>query len=89
MSIRECSQPTGVKLKMRGCKLSSVNCQGVLKQKGIKQTGVKQGLGVTKSAAKLVALSVKPCTVYNKQLLNLLWFVLKAKLLQKPSKFCH
>jgi hypothetical protein len=37
----------GVKPKMRERKLrSSVNSQGALKRKGVKQTGVKQGLGV-------------------------------------------
>jgi hypothetical protein len=42
-----CSQPNGVKPKMRERKLGSgVNWEGVLKQKGVKQTGVKQGLGV-------------------------------------------
>jgi hypothetical protein len=35
---------------MRGCKLrSSVNWQGAIKQKCLKQTAVKQGLGVTDS----------------------------------------
>jgi hypothetical protein len=36
-----------IKLKMRGLTLrNGVDCQGVLKQKGIKQMGIKQGLGV-------------------------------------------
>jgi len=38
----ECSQPEGIKPKMRGCKLrGGVNWQGMLWHKG-----VKQGLGV-------------------------------------------
>jgi len=43
----------------------------------------------TKICRKTGVLSVKPRTVYIKQLLNPLWFVLKAKLLQKPNKFYH
>jgi hypothetical protein len=43
----ECSQPKGVKQKMRERKLrSGVNWHGALKQKGVKQTAVKQGMGV-------------------------------------------
>ena len=42
----EGSQPKGVKLKLRDRKLrSGVNWERALKQKGVKQTGVKQGLG--------------------------------------------
>jgi hypothetical protein len=42
LEIMACGQPKGVKVEMRVCKLiSSVNWQGVLKQKS-----VKQGLGV-------------------------------------------
>jgi hypothetical protein len=38
----EVNQPKGIKPKMGGCKLrSGANCQGTLKEKG-----VKQGVGV-------------------------------------------
>jgi hypothetical protein len=38
----------GMKPKMTGRKLiSGANWQGMLKQKGVQQTGVKQGLGVS------------------------------------------
>jgi hypothetical protein len=41
------NQPKGVKPKMTEHKLrNGVNCLGALKQKVVKQTGVKQGLGV-------------------------------------------
>jgi len=40
-----CTQTNGVKQKMRERKLrSGVNCQGVLKEKGVKRMGVQQGL---------------------------------------------
>jgi hypothetical protein len=53
----EISQPEGVKLKMRGCKLrSSVNWQGVLKQKG-----PKQGLGMLEVKMDLVYLCLYVC----------------------------
>jgi hypothetical protein len=43
----EINQPKGVKPKMKQCKLKSrVTWQGALKQIGVKQTGVKQGLSV-------------------------------------------
>jgi hypothetical protein len=44
MNVKE---PRSVKTKLRGCKLrSGANWQGGLKEnKGVKQTGVKQGLG--------------------------------------------
>jgi hypothetical protein len=43
----EINQPKGIQLKMRGHKLrSGVNWHGVLKQKGLKQTGIKQDLVV-------------------------------------------
>jgi hypothetical protein len=45
----ERSQPESVKAKMRERILrGGVNWQGALKQEGLKQTGVKQGLGVYK-----------------------------------------
>jgi len=37
VSVIEHSQPKGIKPKMRGCKLRSVNWQGALKQKDEKQ----------------------------------------------------
>jgi hypothetical protein len=41
------NQAKRVKLKMRGHKFRScVNWQGLLKQKGVKETSVKQGLGI-------------------------------------------
>jgi hypothetical protein len=41
------NQPESINLKMRGHKLKSgVNLYGELKQKGIKQTGIEEGLGV-------------------------------------------
>jgi hypothetical protein len=47
VSVIECSQPNGVKPKKRERKLKGgVNWGGSLKQKRVKQTGVKQGLGV-------------------------------------------
>jgi len=42
-----CSQPKDIKLKMGGHKLrSDVNWQGSLKQKGVKQIGIKQSLPI-------------------------------------------
>jgi hypothetical protein len=32
---------------MKACKLNGVSWQGALKQKSVKQTGIKQGLGVS------------------------------------------
>ena len=43
------SQPMSLKPTMIGRKLRSVNWHGALKQKGVKQTGVKQGRVVYKS----------------------------------------
>jgi len=44
-----CTQTKDVKPKMREHKLrSGINCQGVLKEKGVKQMCVQQGLGVPK-----------------------------------------
>ena len=41
------NQSKGVKLKMRESTFRThINWQGALKQKGVKQTGLKQGLGV-------------------------------------------
>jgi hypothetical protein len=41
------NQSKGVKLKMRECTFRThLNWQGALKQKDVKQTGLKQGLGV-------------------------------------------
>jgi hypothetical protein len=42
----EINQPNRIKQKMTGSKLSDVYCQGALKQKDVKQMGVKVGLGV-------------------------------------------
>jgi hypothetical protein len=36
----------GGKPKMRENRLRSVNCNGALKQRGVKYTGLKQGVGV-------------------------------------------
>jgi hypothetical protein len=36
----------GDKPKMRERRLRSVNCHGALKQRGVKCTGLKQGIGV-------------------------------------------
>jgi hypothetical protein len=47
VNVIESSQPKGVKFKMEDRKLrSGVNLQESLKQKGVKQTGVKQGMSV-------------------------------------------
>lgn len=44
-SVQVCTQTNGVKPQMREHKLrSGVNCQRVLKEKGVKQMGVQQGL---------------------------------------------
>ena len=44
------NQPKGVKLKMTECKLrSGINWQEALKQKGIKQMGIKGGLSLMQS----------------------------------------
>jgi len=46
-SVLMCRQPKGVEPKTNGHKSrSGVNCQGALKQKGIKQMGIQQGLPV-------------------------------------------
>lgn len=51
------SQPKGIKPKMREHKLrTGVNWKGALKQKGIKQTGIKQGLGVFNSSIMILLL---------------------------------
>jgi len=43
----EINQAKSAKLKMRGHKSRSfVNWQGLLQQKGVKETSVKQGLGI-------------------------------------------
>ena len=42
-------QPRSVKPKMRGRSRTGVNWQGALKQKRIKETGVKEGIGVCRS----------------------------------------
>jgi hypothetical protein len=46
VSILERNQPKGIKLKMKKHKLCSVKWQRALQQKGLKQLGMKQGLGV-------------------------------------------
>jgi len=44
------NQPKDVKLKMTECKLrSGINWQEALKQKGIKQMDIKEGLSVLQS----------------------------------------
>jgi hypothetical protein len=44
------NQAKGVELKMRECKLKSgINWQEALKQKGIKQMDIKEGLSVLQS----------------------------------------
>ena len=44
-SVQVCSQTNGVKPKMREHKLRSVvNCQGVLKEKGVNQMGIQRWL---------------------------------------------
>jgi hypothetical protein len=44
-----CTQTGGVKQKIREHKLRiGLNCQGVLKEKGVKQVGVQQGRGAHK-----------------------------------------
>jgi hypothetical protein len=43
------NQPKGVKLKTTECKLSGTNWQEALKQKGVKQTGIKEGFSVLQS----------------------------------------
>jgi hypothetical protein len=46
VSITNCSQPKATEPKTRQHKLrSGANWQEMLKQKGIKQTSIKQGLG--------------------------------------------
>jgi hypothetical protein len=43
--VQVCTQTNGVKPKVIEHKLrSGVNCQGVLKENGVKQMGVQQGL---------------------------------------------
>jgi hypothetical protein len=45
--ILEVNHPKSVKLKMKEVKLrSGVNWQVALRHKGVKQTGVRQGLGL-------------------------------------------
>jgi hypothetical protein len=54
------NQPKGVKMKMREHKLRrGINWKGALKQKGIKQTGIKQGLGVFNPSIMILPIKEK------------------------------
>jgi hypothetical protein len=57
----ECSRPKGIKPKMRECKLrSGINWQEVLKHKGVKQMGIKEGLGILSCEGDLISSTVSP-----------------------------
>jgi hypothetical protein len=58
---------------MRECKLrSAVNWQGALKQKGIQQTGIKQGLGVLVSC--LYMYSTQQFSLFPARAIKFVWW---------------
>jgi len=66
VSIIEHSQPKGVKTKSRERKSrSGVNWQRTLKQKGVKQTGVKKGLGTCLYMIIITHLRFKSCNIVS------------------------
>jgi len=64
----------GIKLKIRGQKLRGINWQEAIKEKGVKQTGVQQGLSA-------LLLLVWNCKQWNASCSNIL---LPAYLLLMP-----